>query len=197
MRTPPPIGRAVVRGSGFVLGAALLILAFAALDWLRPGLNVGIQGHADVTGIRQAIDTVRAAFSVAGIGGQLDTGIAGIYFDWFGWTLVGVGVITCGLSLVVRGLPGIVVRVFAVALNVAAVGFTFWAVVIVRYGSAVADEAGYRSPSYGTYLSHADAGFWCAVAGFALLAVTALLARPTASPPRRAILGSDGYRKRS
>ncbi len=142
------------------LGTVLLLISFIGLPWLSvgDGLSTG--------DIRSRLDDLGIAAS--------DLSVA--YFSWLAWVLlllsagsaIAAGLPLPGLSLAFR-IAGPIVAGFAAL-------FTFGAIQLT--------DAAYSS-TQDTYVAHAAAGFWLAVAGFALIGAGAIVGprRQNAAPP--------------
>lgn len=129
------------------IGFILLIIAFTAVTWFRQS---GVS--ATFSDIGTTLDNAGAA-----------SGLASAYFGWLAWTLAIVGVIVA----VAANLPSPAsgpLRALGAVLAAAAIAFTFLAVQLTSSGV-----------SYGTYLSHANVGFYLALAGFLIMGIGALI----------------------
>jgi hypothetical protein len=156
-RQQPPTPERRVRGVsglrfGFVgalvalVGAALVLIAFTTLNWLKPDgstfarINQRLAGsHAFVTGFTQA------------------------YFSWLGWALVGVVfVVALGANLPDPRIA--ILRPIGFLLALVAIGLTFWA---IKFTSSA-------YPTYFDYLRLQRLGFYFTVGGFLITGVGAL-----------------------
>lgn len=135
------------------VGAVLLIVSFTAASWF------------DTNGLA-SFNRVHQALGIAGSLGRA-SGLATAYFSWLAWVLLVAGVLLALLALAPNPLSG-VLRITGALVGLLGVALTFGAI-------QLAPGTGYRD-----WLGHVSAGFWLAVAGFALVAVAAALG------PRRA-----------
>lgn len=136
-----------------ILGAVACIVSFTALTWFHEGNDKFSDLH-DITSNRSAA-----------------TGIGTVYFSWLAWVLLGVGIVTAILANIPSSLA-MGMRPLAILVNLAGVGFTFWAV----------DFA--HGPAYTFFLKHADEGFYVAAAGFLAMAIGSMIGpshRPVAA----------------
>jgi hypothetical protein len=143
------------------LGAACLVVAFAAVNWFD-GVTRGSQSHfSDVHDVLTALDR---------LGGVAATP-AKLYFSWLGWALFAaalVGVVAGNLPSPAAGL----FRVLGVLSGLAGIVLTFLAIKLAK-GSLGFNE-GTRN-TYDEWLKHARVGFYLALGGFLLITVGALL----------------------
>src|SRR4051812_25525768 len=90
------------------------------------------------------------------------TGIGTVYFGWLAWVLLAAGLVTAVLA----NLPSsasMAMRPIGVLVNLAGIGFTAWAVAFAH------------GPKYTFFLKHADAGFYVALGGFALMMIGSMI----------------------
>ena len=139
------------------LGTLLVVLAFTALKWY--GDN-GVSGSGSkFSDIHKALDQV----------GDFAQSPAKLYFSWLGWALLAAAAITA----LVAALPavGAPFRVIGVLVAIAAIVLTFLSIQLIKNNDALP----HAFRGYGTWLKHARVGFYAAVAGFALMAVGAVV----------------------
>ncbi len=138
------------------VGAVLVVLAFTRVNWFTGATS---SDPAHFGNIRALLDTS---------GGSAAT-LAKAYFDWLGWALLVVAV----LSAILAAVPtvGAAFRVIGPVVALGAVVLTFLAIQLLKSG-ITADHA---LSSYGDYLKNARLGFYLALAGFVLIGFGAAL----------------------
>jgi hypothetical protein len=147
---PPPVSatRKDTFGSGGAffagVGAVMVLIAFTSLNWLSAS-GEGIT----FSDIHRLVSLQGAAANAPAQG----------YFGGLGWVFL-VAVTASASYAVVPAAPPFM-RAVSFLLGVAAVIVTFVAIAIGKDGGG--------GVPYGTYIKHAEAGFWVAVAGFALI----------------------------
>jgi hypothetical protein len=150
----PSQGLGVVSVAVTVVGAALLVVAYTALNWYDGG------GSSHVSDLHSNIDSA-GAFSYAAP--------AKIYFGWLGWVLVVVAI----AAALVAALPviGRVFQIVAPVVAVVALAMTFLAIRLFTNDTGV----GGPPDGYGDFLGHASIGFYLALGGFLLVGIGAAI----------------------
>ena len=151
----PSTGRAFgVAGAVLaVIGAALIVVAYTALDWFTHSSTDGPSHFSDVKNVVKQADAVGLANS-----------FAKLYFGWLGWVLLVAAFVLALLANVPSAAAG-VARPLGAVVGLAGIGATFWALKFLSTSK----------PSYSEYLKHARLGFWFTVAGFVLIAIGAMV----------------------
>jgi hypothetical protein len=139
-----------------VAGVVLVILAVASLQWYRvdPGVDVAGSGFT-FRDLQQNAD-------------QLHAPVAAAYFSWLAFAL-GLGALVAG---VLANLPTVgtnVLRLVGFLIGVAGVVGTYYALAQLFYAQRAAGGASH------SVLENASYGVWCALAGFLLAALGAVL----------------------
>lgn len=133
------------------IGAALVIVAFTAVNWFTKGTS----GHSKASDLHKILDDNKDAA----------VPLSRLYFAWLGWALLVVVVILAVLAI----LPSPVSKAFRILgaiVAVLAIAATFLAIHL---------DSSDQSPAYSEYLKHARLGFYFAVGGFLLLGIGAVL----------------------
>lgn len=136
------------------VGAALVIVAFTAVDWFT---HTG-DSHSKFGDVHDLLSSA----------GRYATGPAKAYFSWLGWTLLIVALLSALLA--VTPTVGRAFRGLTPVVAAAAVVVTFVAIKLL----GGAGEVGITE-TYGDYLDHARTGFYLAVAGFVLIGIGGLI----------------------
>jgi hypothetical protein len=131
-----------------LIGAALVVVSFVALDWLSGGDGFG--------------DTLKVKFSdLHDLSGHDSPTLSRLYFSWLGWTLLAAVVVFGVLgNLAIRSHP--LWRVLGILTGLAGAACTFFA--IYGNGTSLSDVAKYG-----------DIGFWLAIGAFFLAAIGAVI----------------------
>jgi hypothetical protein len=167
-RRPPQRRGAVFRNRVWglaALGAGLVTGSFTVLDWFRHSgaEDLGSWKFGQVHGLLDRLN----GFDSVSIASKL-------YFSWLGWVLLAGAV----AAMVVAHLSTRVAKAFRLvgpAMAVVGIVMTFVALRVLNSGD----------PRYTEYITHADLGFWCAVAGFAIIGVTAAMGEPATARKSR------------
>jgi hypothetical protein len=140
-----------------VIGAALVLTAYTALDWYKHDSGQGASHFSAVH------DALRALHSVGGA-----NAISYAYFSWLAWVLLAVAVI----GALVANLPTSAVRVSRLVGSVVALlGLIATALSIqLTSGDRVASTV-----SYADYVKKAGFGFYVGLAGFLVIGIGALI----------------------
>lgn len=138
------------------VGAIAVVLAFTSVNWFK-GATASDPAHFG--NIRTLLDT----------SGSSAATLAKAYFDWLGWALLVVAV----LSAILAAVPtvGAALRVIGPVVALGGVVLTFFAIQLLKSG-VTADHA---LSSYSDYLKNARLGFYLALAGFVLIGIGAAL----------------------
>ncbi|MCU1656210.1 MAG: hypothetical protein JWO57_866 [Pseudonocardiales bacterium] len=151
---PGPSQRFGVAGSALaVIGAALLIVSFTAVNWFTKGTL----GRSHFSDVHQVLN-IQSAFAA---------GLAKAYFGWLAWVLLAVTVVIALLANAPSPFAT-ALRVIGALAAAASIALTFLAINLLKSGVPGA-------PSYSEYIKHARVGFWMAIAGFLLVGVGALI----------------------
>ncbi len=137
------------------VGLVLVLVSFLALTWFDGGPGGARLDFGDT-------------HRLLGDAGPVAQGLASAYFSWLGWGLL-VVTFACALVAAVPTI-GRPFRLIAPAVAAVSIAITFLAIDL--FGSA---STAFHSPSYSDYLDSATVGFWCAVAGFALMGAAAAI----------------------
>jgi hypothetical protein len=131
-----------------LIGAALVVVSFASLDWLSGDDGFG--------------DNLEVKFSdLHDLVSHGSPTLSRLYFDWLGWTLLAAVVVFGVLgNLAIRSHP--LWRVLGIMAGLAGAACTFFA--IYGNGTSLSDVAKYGA-----------VGFWLAIAGFLLAAIGAVI----------------------
>lgn len=149
----PGGGRGVVL---VVVGAALVALSIATLQWYRVDHGVDVAGTGfTFHNLQQNAD-------------QLNAPIAAAYFNWLAFTL-GAAVTVIGLLANVRLPANGPLRVLGFLCGVGGVVGTYYALAQLFYAQHAAGGSKHGVLHNATY------GVWCALAGFALAGLGAAL----------------------
>lgn len=140
-----------------VCGATLVVIAFTALRWFPGQTGSG------------ATPTFGELHRLLGQLHDLAQPSARLYFGWLGWALLAAAALTALAAAL--PMPGAPFRMIGALVSAAAIGMTFIAIDLFKNVDA---SIGIHQ-GYWTYLKHAQVGFYCAVAGFLLLGVGALI----------------------
>lgn len=167
------------------VGAALLLVSYLAVNWFTTANDSAFGGSAHFTDVHSHLGTIKSESQ----GIAEPTWIANAWFGWLGWLLLAVAVVLAVLAcLPVPGLSG-VGRGLGILAALVGIGFTFWAIKLLRLTSLVSQlPSGERSQvdqfnSYSYYFNHVGIGFWLAVAGFAVTGIGAAIgARRVVTP---------------
>jgi hypothetical protein len=166
-----------------VIGAALVVIAFTALKWLRKGSSGSFfEDTKDTTfsKIHDGFDKLDKEIASSGLSkykGDLHEGVGPTYFGWLAWVLLAVTVVLAVLAVVPNPAAKLG-RILGPIVALVAIGLTFWAIDLVRFSGQLKrllEQNGQKAPSYGDFLKHANIGFWFTVGGFLLLGIGALL----------------------
>jgi hypothetical protein len=131
-----------------LIGAALVVVSFVALDWLSGDDGFG--------------DNLKVKFSdLHDLVSHDSPTLSRLYFDWLGWTLL-AAVLVLGVlgNLAIRSHP--LWRVLGILVGLAGAACTFFA--IYGNGTSLSDVVNYGS-----------IGFWLAIGGFLLAAIGAVI----------------------
>lgn len=142
----------VVGAALAAVGAAVVIVAFTAVDWFKKGTD----SHSHFSDIHRVLDQNDA----------LAAGPAKLYFAWLAWALLVVVVLVALLA----NLPSPVapaLRVLGSLLALGAIALSFLAINLVK--------SGLHGPAYSSTLKDARVGFYLAVAGFLLAGIGAAI----------------------
>lgn len=134
-----------------VLGAALCVVAFTAVDWFTHASTDGPSHYSDV---KKALD---------GAGG-FASGVSKLYFSWLAWALLALALILALIANAPTSAAG-PLRPIGLVIALASIAVSFWALKFLTVSS----------PSYTEYLKHARLGFYFAVGGFLLIGIGALI----------------------
>ncbi len=135
-----------------VLGAAAVIASFVRLDWYDTGNRAAdTVGDSRFTDLRHNVDAV---------GG---TPIAGAYFDWLGWALLGA-VVVLGIAACLGTRASDPLRVAGFVTGLAGVVATFYALGQMVHAQGLGTSSIWRNSGF---------GLWLTVAGFAAAALGA------------------------
>jgi hypothetical protein len=147
---PPPVSatRRDTFGSGGAffagVGAVMVLIAFSSLDWLS----------ASGEGI-----TFSDIHRLVSLQGSAANAPAQGYFGGLGWVFLVAATATAFYAVVPAAPP--FMRAVSFLLGLAAVIVTFLAIAIGKDGGG--------GVPYSAYIKHAEAGFWVAVVGFAMI----------------------------
>lgn len=164
-RKPAPRSRTAepepfpVRVSALVLsgvGAVLLALAFAVLDWYQDSVGATL-----VAGTFADLRDVNTLVQLYGLSAPL---ILRVYFDWLALTLL-LLVVAAFAATMISGPFGVAARIVGALAGAAGVIATCWA--MQDLSTRVAGRHGF------TVFTDARLGLWCALAGYALLGLAA------------------------
>lgn len=166
-----------------VIGAALLVVSFTAVNWFRSSSDSTFGGSTKFGEVHKHLGTIKAESQGLADG----TWIAKAYFGWLGWVLLAAVVVLAILgNLPARGISGLG-RGLGLLVGLAGIGLTFWAIKLLSLSSSLIAQvpSSERAQledinSYSFYWHHVSIGFWLAVAGFAVAGIGAVLG------PRRA-----------
>lgn len=155
---PAPKRRIGVLSAVFTAcGAVQVVIAFTALRWF-PG-QTGSGATPTFSELHKLL-------------GQLDAVAqypARLYFGWLGWGLLAAAALTS--SAAALPMPGAPFRMIGALVSTAAIVMTFIAIDLFKNIDAFIGT----HQGYSTYLKHAQVGFYCAVGGFLLLGVGAVI----------------------
>lgn len=139
-----------------VVGAALVVLSVATLQWYRVNQGVDVAGSGfTFHDLQQNAD-------------QLNAPVATAYFNWLAFTL-GVAVTITGILANVPLPANGLLRVLGFLCGAGGVVGTYYALSQLFYAEHAAGGSKHGVLDNATY------GVWCAFAGFALAAIGALL----------------------
>lgn len=145
------------RGIALVLlGTALVVASLVGLTWYS------VTAKADVAGSGFTFTDLRANAD------QLSAPVASAYFDWLAWALL-IGAAVVGIVANIPLPTANVLRVLGFLAGVAGAIGTYYALAQLFYAQHAAGGSG-----HGVW-HNSTLGLWCALAGFALLAIGAVL----------------------
>ncbi|HET6875942.1 MAG TPA: hypothetical protein VFH38_00280 [Jatrophihabitans sp.] len=154
----PSTDRRALGGRGIalvLLGTALVVASLVALTWYS------VTAKADVAGNGFTFPDLRANAD------QLNAPVASAYFDWLAWALV-IGAAVVGIVANIPTRAADVLRVLGFLAGVAGVIGTYYAMAQLFYAQHAAGGS-----THGVW-HNSNLGLWCALAGFALLAIGAV-----------------------
>jgi hypothetical protein len=160
-----------------LVGAALLLVSFLAVNWFTTANDSAFGGNAHFSDIHDHLGTIKAESQ----GLAEPTWIASAYFGWLGWLLLALTIVLAILAnLPARGLSGLG-RGLGLLAALVGIGLTFWAIKLLTLTSAASQLPGAERSqidafdSYSYYWNHVGIGFWLAVAGFVVAGVGAAI----------------------
>jgi hypothetical protein len=129
-----------------LVGAALVVIAFTTLSWLKQDDSTFAKIHQRLAGSHAFV-----------------SGFTQAYFSWLGWVLFGVVLaVALGANLPYSRIA--MLRPIGFLLALVAIGLTFWA---IKFTSSA-------YPTYFDYLRLQRLGFYFAIGGFLITGIGAL-----------------------